>query len=40
MPTLKLKTLGAHLKGQNPKYPKIQKPQVPTLKYKNPKCRP
>ena len=31
MPTLKLKTLGAHLKGQNPKCPpKIQKPQVPT----------
>ena len=33
MPTLKLKTLGAHLKAQNTKC-------VPTLKYKNPKCPP
>ena len=44
MPTLKLKTLSAHLKGQNPKCPLTRKnskyppqksqPKLPTLKVK------
>ena len=49
MPTSKVKTLSAHLKGQNPKCPpQRSKPEVPTLKVKtqipqlkgqNPKCQ-
>ena len=50
MPTLKLKTLSAHLNGQNPKYPpQKSQPKLSTLKVKtlsaylngqDPKCPP
>ena len=50
MPTLKVKTLSAHLNGQNAKYPaQKSQPKLPTLKVKtlsahlngqNPKCPP
>ena len=50
MPTLKVKTLSAHLNGQNSKYaPQKSQPKLATLKVKtlsahlngqNPKCPP